>query len=120
MGTSEHTAGPWEAHSCDVTPSEGDDGRRFVDIIAGSNLHSLPDDRYVSGRIVLGNAFAHVFGGVERDATARLMAASPDLLEAAKRALNFIENTEAEHGITLDSGDALRAAIARATNQAHG
>jgi hypothetical protein len=40
--------------------------------------------------------------------------ATPDLLEAAKKALNYIANTEGELGIKLDSGDALRAAIARA------
>jgi hypothetical protein len=44
----------------------------------------------------------------------RLAAATPDLLEAAKKALNYIANTEGELGIKLDSGDALRAAIARA------
>lgn len=41
-----------------------------------------------------------------------------ELLAAAKRALNFIANTEGELGITLDSGDALRAAIAKATGEA--
>ena len=51
-------------------------------------------------------------------ANARLIAAAPDLLEAARRALNFIENTEDEFGDNLPSGDALRAAIARATGEA--
>jgi hypothetical protein len=32
---------------------------------------------------------------------------------ALERALNFIENTEEEMGITLDSGDAARAALAQ-------
>ena len=36
-----------------------------------------------------------------------------DVVEAAKRALNFIQNTESELGEPLDSGDALRAALAR-------
>lgn len=34
-----------------------------------------------------------------------------DLEDAAKRALNFIENTESELGIELDSGVRLRAAL---------
>ena len=34
------------------------------------------------------------------------------LRNAAKQALNFIANTESELGITLDSGEALRAALA--------
>jgi hypothetical protein len=33
------------------------------------------------------------------------------LTAAARKALNYIENTESEWGITLDSGDALRAAL---------
>jgi hypothetical protein len=48
------------------------------------------------------------------DADARLIASAPDLLEAAEQALNFIENTESELGITLESGIMLRAAIKRA------
>lgn len=50
----------------------------------------------------------------EFTANARLIAASPDMYEALKRALNFIENTEDEMGITLDSGDVVRTALARA------
>lgn len=47
-------------------------------------------------------------------AAARLTALSTRnavLEEAARKALNFIENTEGELGIQLDSGDALRAAL---------
>lgn len=57
-------------------------------------------------------------GAGEATANARLIAAAPDLLEAARRALNFIQNTEGEFGDNLPSGDALRAAIARATGEA--
>lgn len=62
---------------------------------------------------------AAVFGKTKEDAEqrARLMAASPQLLEAAERALNFITNVESEIGDTLESGDLLRAAIARARGQ---
>lgn len=52
---------------------------------------------------------------VAKPADAVLYAAAPDLLEAAAVALNFIENTESEFGETLRSGDALRAAIVKAT-----
>lgn len=51
---------------------------------------------------------------VVRDANDRLIAAAPELLEAALKALNFIENTESEMGEALSSGDSLRAAIAKA------
>ena len=50
-------------------------------------------------------------------ADGRLIAAAPELLEAAQKALKYIANTEGELGITLGSGDALRAAIARATGK---
>lgn len=50
----------------------------------------------------------------EVTAERRLRDAAPDLLEAAEQALNFIENTESELGITLESGIMLRAAIKRA------
>ena len=51
----------------------------------------------------------------ELRANARLIAAAPDMLEALRRALNFIENTESEMGETLECGELARAAIARAT-----
>lgn len=51
----------------------------------------------------------------EATAYVRLFRAAPDLLAAARKALNYIENTEGELDITLDSGDDLRAAIRRAT-----
>jgi hypothetical protein len=47
-------------------------------------------------------------------ANARLIAAAPELLAAAEKALNYIANTEDDLDITLDSGDALRAAITKA------
>ena len=46
-----------------------------------------------------------------------LFAAAPELLAGAKSALNFIRNSESELGITLESGDLLRAAIAKAEKQ---
>ena len=50
----------------------------------------------------------------ENEADYHLIAAAPELLEAALKALNFIENTESEMGEALSSGDSLRAAIAKA------
>lgn len=50
-------------------------------------------------------------------ANARLIAAAPALFEAAERALNYIENTEGELGITLESGEMLRAAISLVTGE---
>lgn len=47
----------------------------------------------------------------------RLIAAAPDLYAAAEKALNYIANTEGEFGVTLNSGDALRAALAKARGE---
>jgi hypothetical protein len=68
------------------------------------------------------------FGGCERSsekdaaldtrkANAHLIAAAPELYEAAVRALNYIENTEGELDIKLDTGVFLRAAIAKARGE---
>jgi|GEM_PF-4219486 len=40
-----------------------------------------------------------------------------ELAEALEECLNYIENTEAELGITLDSGDKARAALAKAKGE---
>tara|TARA_R110002020_G_scaffold276125_1_gene491405 strand:+ start:19 stop:360 length:342 start_codon:yes stop_codon:yes gene_type:complete len=50
-------------------------------------------------------------------ANARLISAAPDLYAAARLGLNYIENTEAELGIQLSSGDALRAALSKANGE---
>ena len=50
-----------------------------------------------------------------REENKRLKALNLDMLEALRRALNFIENTESEMGEPLECGDIARAAIARAT-----
>jgi hypothetical protein len=49
--------------------------------------------------------------GPNEEALLAKMAAAEALYEALKRALNFIENTEDEWGMRLDSGDEARAAL---------
>lgn len=93
-----HTPGPWQ---------------HYDDSADATHRHQIA---------AFGKTVAHVYctkGDETSDAAnARLIAAAPDLLEAARRALNFIQNTEDEFGDNLPSGDALRAAIARATGEA--
>jgi hypothetical protein len=60
----------------------------------------------------------HILRRKKESGAERVRQAAPELLAAAKRALNYIENTEGELGITLDSGNALRAAIAKAEGRA--
>lgn len=56
-------------------------------------------------------------GGPDRDANSALIAAAPDLYEAIKSCLNFMENTESELGISLESADQARAALAKARGE---
>lgn len=70
--------------------------------------------------------YSAVKDACDRDNAARILAAleAPDagvvaeLVEAAKAALNFITNTESELGIELDSGNKLRAIIAKLETRA--
>jgi hypothetical protein len=83
------------------------------------NTQHTPGPWRVSGKATInaGRSWIASVSTSNRDANARLIAAAPDLLAAAQGALNYIENTESELGITLYSGDWLRAAIAKATGQ---
>lgn len=94
-----HTAGPWEVdgHPKDIRPTEI--VKRFPDGNCGlicELTHSLFRDSQL--------------------ANARLIAAAPELLEAAIEALAYIENDEHSHGRSFSAGNALRAAIAKAVN----
>ena len=55
--------------------------------------------------------------GCHRTAVGLMAESHAELLDAAQKALNFITNTEGELGMALDSGEALRAAIAKAAGQ---
>jgi len=80
-----------------------------VDGLGYSSVHETDED----GKP--GDLVAHTYGD-----HINLIGAAPALLAAAEKALNYITNTEGEWGITLDSGDALRAAIALARFDAVG
>jgi len=88
-GSTDHTPGPWRIANCDVHPTEGDDGRRFLDIIAGPEVRS-PYEPMVSGFIDCGGMSICQVQHGPREANANLIAASPDLyaaLVAAKQEL---------------------------------
>lgn len=69
-----------------------------------------------SGRLIADCAiFGLDRGEIGNREIARLIAAAPDLLEAAYSALNMIEQDECAHGRTYGAGNLLRAAIAKAT-----
>ena len=90
MSEAKHTPGPWLADGASVYEERDD-----FSVICNFWSSSLP----------------------EWEANARLIAASPCLLEALERCLNFIENTESEMGDTLECGEQARAAIAKAKGE---
>lgn len=139
MSAPMHTPGPWRwevnrAHKsvklCGGPPKRGFgrydltvlDFRRYGMNGAAPVFWHWDYDKFV-GEPKRADALAHEVEGREHHASwfadinhpdARLIAAAPELLEAAERALNFIANTEGEMGEPLESGDLLRAAIAKA------
>jgi len=83
---------------------------------APAKMHSGHDIRNASGHMV---AIVHnpKANSVEGARIAALMAAAPELLEAARRALDYIESVTYESSIhpSTRAQDALNDAIARAT-----
>lgn len=139
-----HTPGPWGWYGstyqgCSIHLATLHSGRRFImgfkrrgtqgaeptfqvnnRMVPASELVLFDVDRTVKGATAgkaAHSVYRYDFSEIDHP-DARLIAASPDLLEAAQKALNYIANTEGELGITLGAGDALRAAIAKATGAA--
>jgi len=103
MSEARFTPGPWVVDSFSTREGE------FVGVYS--------DD-------ATGSVVAHVgpFSLVRRpreivDANARLIAAAPGMYDALRKALNYLENTESELGIKLESADAVRAALSKATGE---
>ncbi len=93
-----HTKGPWPIE-------QTGDGKRYL---IGNGLVEGPNGYEVA------EVYSDDCDPDEALANAKLIAAAPELLEAAERALNYLQNTEDEFGISLGCAEALRAAIAKA------
>lgn len=106
MTETKFTAGPWSVYYEDGRP---------VTITAGKRSEHVPGK---VGRRILRYFSFMLPSSAEAHANAHLIAAAPDLYEAAVLALNYITNTEGEFGVTFQSGDALRAALAKARGDA--
>lgn len=97
--TSKHTPGPW-------------------------TVMEFPDEKFVEIRAHQGYAIVgHVFlNNGARDATARLIAAAPELLEALEGIANHYDmdgyGEKAWKDLALEMADLARAAIAEATGEA--
>jgi hypothetical protein len=109
-----HTPGPWH-----YEPSTVHHGPYVIAEFGGDVCDCYTMSNLAGASVRNGGDSKPIhFHGERADANARLIAAAPDLLEAAKAALNFIANTEGELGITLNSGDLLRAALSAASGRA--
>jgi len=81
MADVKFTPGPWRISNCDVKPTTYNDGRRFLEVLAGDQIRS-PHIRSLQGYIDCGGtSVCHIQHG-PREANANLIAASPDLYDA--------------------------------------
>jgi len=87
------TAGPWKVHLVDET------------LVTSKNAD------------IATTFFGSAANAEERASNARLIAGAPELYEALEKALNYIENTESEFGITLPCGDVARAVLRKARGE---
>ena len=108
-----HTKGPWETdcsdHDQPYLNIKIRAAKKFARTICTVYIDDAPvrdynDEQYANAARIV--ACVNALEGYNPDAVR-------DVVEAAKRALNFIQNTESELGEALDSGDALRDALAR-------
>ncbi len=105
-----HSPAPWRTHPTDDTVILAADGSSVAGVDGDYDYLGQAEVMEANARLIA----AAPETAAERD---RLREVNAALLEALKKALNFIKNTEQELGITLDSGDAARAAIAKATRE---
>lgn len=103
-----YTKGPWRVEE-DIR-SEYDRGHSdYRDYLAGYNI--ISDEGEIVG-------IEGIIPGGNAEANARLIAAAPELLEAAERAIVSMESREKQIGVISPSATALRAAIAKARGEA--
>lgn len=102
-----HTSGPWAFEETAAKSVHGSNCVGFV-ISDKTNVADVCASYNITDEEAIANGY--------------VLAAASDLLKAARKALNFLLNTQASVGIQEDSEDefdttrALRAAIAKATS----
>jgi hypothetical protein len=107
-----HTPGPWRIGS--LKSFDGYTGQPFRNVWAGHNDAATVVARAIRTEGAMTN---------DVDADANLIAAAPDLLQALKKLLEFVEGAaEGKDSfywdeINKDEGSAARAAIAKATGE---
>ena len=102
-----HTPGPWTiVESSDGRPYIRANGRTIAKTYRSAIVAARSRPDYGSG--------IEVLPGVEN---ARMIAAAPDMYEALKRCLLYIENDEEDRGRKSDEGNEARAALAKAAGE---
>ncbi len=101
MSNGKHTPGPWFYN-------DGENGKYFPHVVVGG------DDSNASDSIVVNSARGKNGGATmsEHQANAKLIAASPDLLEAAKIGLKWL--SERENHAHWQDIDKIKSAIKKA------
>ena len=92
-----HTAGPW-------FPIRNE---HYWEVRTGNN-------RFAGEQIGDACSSQYLINGENGEANARVLAAAPEMLEALRMCLSWIERDESTHGRPFGCGNAARAAIAKA------
>lgn len=108
MNGNKHTPGPWIAKHIETD-------ERLLDFVGETHWGLTSTTKNISGCILI----AGLFGSNPSDADARLICAAPELLAAAKLALEYIDKIPAPETTSLQVADRfaamrLREAIAKA------
>ena len=108
-----HTPGPWfVGYSPEYDIDAGDDGQTIGHLTGKDEF----DGTVFSVRMLENGEeeLVYIAENIRKEETANLIAAAPELLEALDQARQYIEDDETAHGRKFGTGNAVRAAIAKA------
>ena len=111
-----HTPGPWfVGYSPEYDIDSGDDGQTIGHLTGKDEF----DGTVFSVRMLENGEeeLVYIAENIRKEETANLIAAAPELLEALEQACQYIEDDETAHGRKFGTGNAVRAAIAKARGQ---
>lgn len=111
-----HTPGPWfVGYSPEYDIDAGDDGQTIGHLTGKDEF----DGTVFSVRMLENGEeeLVYIAENIRKEETANLIAAAPELLEALDQARQYIEDDETAHGRKFGTGNAVRAAIAKARGE---
>lgn len=111
-----HTPGPW-----DWEPEGDGENCASEPYVYAQNVDHRDGKQPLIALCYVPTSLQNRYYGVDVDseevANARLIAAAPELLEALEQACQYIEDDETAHGRKFGTGNAVRAAIAKARGE---